>query len=214
MNLLIDGNPSSLPGFQNGLGFEAFCQACGEQMSAEGRAIQSVRVNEVEVDCANPPSDLNFSTASSVEVVSCPVEELVVVVLRHQMETARSLADEAMELSTDCLIELPQNVFKDWQSVLESLKALLHFTPKLLMIQAMIGVEDERFSEANLTARIQDIQNAVDTGRQSLESLDVVVFSDTLELKMVPWLKEHAALAEKLLQDLQSRMETAAAPTQ
>ncbi|MBI4026700.1 MAG: hypothetical protein HY360_17080 [Verrucomicrobia bacterium] len=213
MNLFIDDKPATPPDSLDGAGFEAFCQFCGDHLLTGGRAIQSVRMDGKDVDCVNPPSDLAFSAAERVEVTTCPVEELVLVVLRHQAESACALGDEAMELSTDCLIELPQDVLKDWRSVLESLKPLLQFTPKLLMIQAMTGVEDEKFSEANLTARILDIQNAVDTARQSLESLDVVVFSDTLELKIVPWLKEHGAFAEKLLQTIQSRMETAAVST-
>lgn len=200
MDLYLDGQPLALTENPDFKSFEELCTTCSTRLKSSGRAIRTVRMDGVEVDCNNPPSIYELMSAERVEIGSCLLAELVHVALRYQQETAQSLADKIMELSTDCLIELPQETFEKWRSALESLKSLIGFIPHFYVIQSSAGVAVDEALETTLTNRIHTIQNAVDEARCALDAQDIVQFSDILELRMVPWLREHVTMGQQIAQ--------------
>jgi hypothetical protein len=107
--------------------------------------------------------------------------------------------EKISQLSTDCLIEQLRDTFNIWKAVLEEIKSLVGFVPKFIAIQPLATSPFEEVSEEYLMKQIVGIQETVDASRKALEAQDVVLFSDTLELKIVPWLKEHERLSQKLI---------------
>jgi hypothetical protein len=198
LDLYIDGQPLTLPENSDFRNFADFCSTCSTHLEATGRAIQSVHMDGVEVDCSNPPSVYRLMMAKRVEVNSCLLAELVLTALQSQRESARTLADKILDLSTDCLIELPQETFEKWHSALETLKPLIGFIPHFYSIQGMSGGVIGDGLESALMGRIQTIQEAVDEARSAMDKQDIVQFSDILELQIVPWLKEHADACQKI----------------
>jgi len=208
MDLYLDGNLLQLPKSSIWSSFEEFCRVCSTHLQPQGRAIQIVRMDGSEVDCTTPPSAKAFLAARRVEVTSCILEELIHAVLQQQKEAAHTLIEKVMELSTDCLIELPQEVFNDWRDVLESLKPLVGFIPKFLLVHALANPPPPEISEAHLSKHIQEIKEMVEASRQAMEVQDIVLFSDTLELRIVPWLKEHQNVCQKLMEPISQQKQT------
>ncbi|MDD2710028.1 MAG: hypothetical protein PHV34_18760 [Verrucomicrobiae bacterium] len=199
MELYLDGNPLTLADSCDWTCFKAFCAACSAHLEPSGRVIHSISLDGKEVDCANPPTVNEILTSQKVEINSCLLKELVERSLHQQYDAATSLAAKFQDLSTDCLIDLPTEIFAKWKSGLETLKSLIGFIPHFVSLEALFNVSLPEFQESVLAKRIEDVQNAVDEARKALDNQDVVQFSDVLELKLSVWTKEHAALAEKLL---------------
>jgi len=204
MKLFLDGKKASFPKGRDWANFEEFCDLCAASILPEKRVLQAVRMDGKEVDCNAPPLKSDFSDAGRVDLDSCSIEDLALSALQQQQEIASALAEEALELSSDCLIKLPREVLEPWRSILESLKPLVGFIPRFIWVEAQAGLPQPEFSEEILTARIKEIQDIVDAARRSLEALDIVLFSDTLELRMVPWLNAHKKILERLYQLLQT----------
>jgi hypothetical protein len=200
MNIILDDKPISVHS-KDWNSFEQFCHSCSDQIPT-GRVIKGVSLDGVEVDCANPPKPNEFLNARTAVITSCLLEDLLQNVLQYQSETANNLSKEVMQLSTDCLIDLPRQTFEKWQGALDSLKSLIKFIPHFLTLQGLNDPTFEEISELELTERIQSIQESVDVARRGFESQDIVLFSDTLEMQIVPWLKEHAKYADKYLNSL------------
>lgn len=203
MNLYLDGKPLELPESLDCENFEDFCQICSKRLHIEDRAIHSIHLDGKEVDCTTLPSDHSFLNAQKIEIMSCLLKDLVLTVLQAQEKSAQDLAGKVMELSTNCLIESPRETFDCWKNILEILKSLVGFIPKFLAIQPLLSDAEIELTETDLTNRIQEIQEFVDTCRKALDSQDIVQFSDVLELRIVPWLKSHADLSQKLSETTQ-----------
>ena len=198
MDLYLDGQPLVLAETTDFKSFEELCSKCSNHLQEDGRAIRAISMDGVEVDCNNPPSVYELMSAKRVEISSCLLNELVGAALRHQHETAQPLVARVMDLSTDCLIEMPQETFGKWKEVLESLKALVGFTPHFFAIQSAVhGTAEEGFESALMTHG-RAIPDTVDDARRALDAQDIVQFSDILELRIVAWLKKHVELCQQV----------------
>jgi hypothetical protein len=200
MNILVDDKPLVLES-HNWQSFEEFCSTCSKQLMPEGRVIRAVSVDGEEVNCNVPPSENNLRSAKEIAIRTCLFEELVQLALEYQTTLSKNGAKEVLQLSTDCLIDLPKQTFDRWNAVLDSLKSLVRFVPQFLAFEYLIDPQslNSDTTEAMLTERITRLQQAVEVSRKALEAQDIVLFSDTLELQFLPWLKEHEAMSAKYL---------------
>jgi hypothetical protein len=200
MNILVDDKPLVLES-QSWQSFEEFCSTCSKQLMPEGRVIRAVSVDGEEVNCNVPPSENNLRSAKEIAIRTCLFEELVHLALEYQTTLSKNGAKEVLQLSTDCLIDLPKQTFDRWNAVLDSLKSLVRFVPQFLAFEYLIDPKslNSDTTEAMLTERITRLQQAVEVSRKALEAQDIVLFSDTLELQFLPWLKEHEAMSAKYL---------------
>lgn len=178
--------------------FEEICNIYTSHLHESGRAILSIRMDGVEIDCAVPPTETSLRSVKKIEVESCLFEELVVMTLGQISKTALAVSDDVLELSTDCLILTPVETFEKWKTVLEEIKSQVGYVPKFFAMHPFSNPVPEETTEEHLTAHIQEIQHLVDFCRKAWDIQDVVNFSDTLELKIVGWLKKQAAIADKL----------------
>ncbi len=201
-DLFIDGMPLIFNELSISENFESFCRFCSTHLQEKGRAIRAVHVDGIEVNCSTPPAVQFLRQARRIEVSSCLVEELLKSALDQQAAEARNLAREVAVLSTDCLIQTPRETFDKWRAVLENLKSTVGFIPKFVFMKPLAPSIAASFEENSLADRIQEIQEAVETSRRALESQDVVQFSDTLELRIVAWLKQHETLAQTVADSL------------
>jgi hypothetical protein len=198
LDIYLDGKPFELPATSVWQNFEEFCRICATHMENQGLAIRHIYVDGVEIDCSRPPESSALQTARKIEVTTCLLEDLLSLALTHQLDTTRSLIRQLTDLSTDCLIQLPQESFDKWKAALESLKGVVSFIPRIFVIQPLLEAPDETLSEQNLLAKIRQIQTHVDTSRRALEVQDIVQFSDTLELQIIPWAKDQEQAILKL----------------
>jgi len=199
-SLYLDGKPFQVTETSTWKTFEDICSFYSDHLNPEGRAILRVTMDGIEVDCSTPPSHGHLQAVKKIEVESCLFEDLIKITLDDQIKTTQSLSATILELSTDCLIQTPLDTFENWKKALETLKALVGFVPKFFSLQPFANPIPDEVNEENLTKHIHNIQEAVEISRKAWEIQDVVLFSDTLELNIVGWLKTHEAIAQKLRQ--------------
>jgi hypothetical protein len=193
----LDGKPLPESTSSTWQTFEEICTIYSNHLHEKGRAILAVRLDGIEIDCSTPPSESSLREAKKIEVESCLFEDLLLITLNCEIKKARELSNEVLELSTDCLILTPQETFVQWKEALETVKSLIGFVPKMFSMQPFATPLPE-VSEEYLTKHIHEIQEVVEICRKAWDIQDVVVFSDTLEIRIVSWLKSHVTIAEKL----------------
>jgi hypothetical protein len=179
--------------------FEDLCTFYEDHLNSDGRAIRAVKLDGIEVNYKIPPTVSALQQVKRVEVDSWLMEELVQAALSHQITVSNQAVERVLALSTDCLIETPQETFNDWKEILETLKELVGFTPRFFSVLPLAQVQIPEINEETLTRHIHEIQEAVDMSRRALESQDIVMFSDTLELRIVQWLRGNIRFAQKLI---------------
>jgi hypothetical protein len=179
--------------------FEDLCTFYEDHLNSDGRAIRAVKLDGIEVNYKIPPTVSALQQVKRVEVDSWLMEELVQAALSHQITVSNQAVEQVLALSTDCLIETPQETFNDWKEILETLKELVGFTPRFFSVLPLAQVQIPEINEETLTRHIHEIQEAVDMSRRALESQDIVMFSDTLELRIVQWLRGNIRFAQKLI---------------
>lgn len=198
MNIYLDQKPFNFDGSSRCETFEELCRQISDHLSAEGKGIGSVRVDGVEVDCSAPPSGEALHESAKIEVTTCQIQAIVANALQEHVDLAERLAGEFLEFSTDTLLMQPQENFDKWRSLLESLKPLIGFIPKFMLLQPLSQVESPELSEARLLTFIEEIHGHVEAARRALETSDIVEFSDILELRLAPWLKQFVSLSQTL----------------
>jgi hypothetical protein len=179
--------------------FEDLCTFYEDHLNSDGRAIRAVKLDGIEVNYKITPTVSALQQVKRVEVDSWLMEELVQAALSHQITVSNQAVERVLALSTDCLIETPQETFNDWKEILETLKELVGFTPRFFSVLPLAQVQIPEINEETLTRHIHEIQEAVDMSRRALESQDIVMFSDTLELRIVQWLRGNIRFAQKLI---------------
>jgi hypothetical protein len=201
MNIILDDKPFVLEP-KDWQSFEEFCNSCAEKLMPQGRVIRAVSVDGNEVNCSTPPSTSALRGAQKIVITTCVFEELIHTALKYQHDLAQNTAKEVLQLSTDCLIDLPEQTCERWSSVLNSFKSMISFIPQFPNFTPLTNPTIPEASEESLTHQIHLVQEAVDVSRKALEAQDIVLFSDTLELRFIPWVKDHEKIAKKFLDAL------------
>lgn len=205
MNLILDGKPITIPESTEWTSFAALCKGCSDHLSAQDRAIQNIRLDGQEVDHSSPPTDETFLESKKIEITSCLLNDLIQSALQQQYEITNQLHEDFLNFSSDCLLHLPHEGFEKWKNLLQPLKLLVSFIPSILSLNHLFKPSLEEISEETLLARIEQIQETVDGARKAMETQDIVLFSDTLELKIVPWLATYKELISHLIAALKQK---------
>jgi hypothetical protein len=206
-SLYLDGKPFESSEATPWTTFEEICISYTNHLHNQGRAILSVKLDGIEIDCSTPPTQSSLFAAKKIEVESCLFEELIQHTLKYHVKLSEGLSQTMLELSTDCLIQTPQETFAQWKDALETLKSLVGFIPKFFSLQPFATPAPDEVTEEYLTKHIHNIQDTVEVCRKAWDVQDVVLFSDTVELRIGTWLKSHINIADKLLQSIHLQVE-------
>lgn len=192
MKFVIDSEEISLPETSR-QSFQQCCQNIMALLLEKERSIGSFKIDGKDVESIKD-ADQSFSQAQQVEVESLPLAEALQSALTGTINEIRKLETMCETLVTDCLLADPDNIAQQWQDLCKELTKLIGFFPSLgyLLTEKQINeLIDQRYAEFNQI--MKDIAEV-------LPKADVVAFSDILETRLQPWLKNMRDFSQEALQ--------------
>jgi hypothetical protein len=192
MKILIDNSPleATLPVAQN---FPEFCEQMMEILLARNLSIGSCEFDGTVVSSLEEAHDL-FSRSEVCKIASIPLAVALESALAHKCRDARKLEAECETLVTQALLAEPAEIASRWHSICEEIKSQVGFLPRLsgLLTDAQVN---------NLVDRqLKDLGKVMHALHAAFNQADTLEISDSIELRLLPWLRQLRAFMENCLQ--------------
>jgi hypothetical protein len=180
MILTIDTEPVDLP-VQPGETFQAYYERIADLLLAKNRCIGSCRIDGSDVPTVEEGTAL-FPSAREMAIDSVSLRVALQANIALQCNAMRRIEDSCEGLVTDSLLSEPKQVAASWQALCEEIKGILTFIPRLGVL-----LTDEQV-DALIEGRLNELNAVMTEIADFLAKGDVVGFSDTLEMKLLPWI--------------------------
>ena len=192
MKILIDNNPleQTVPVPQS---FPEFCEQMMEILLARNLSIGSCEFDGTVVSSLEEAHDL-FSRCEVCKIASIPLAVALEAALSHKCGDARRLEGECEGLVTEVLLGEPTEIVIRWQAICEEIKAQIGFLPRLsgLLTEAQVDHLVDR--------QLKDLGKVMHNLHDAFNKGDTLEISDSIELRLLPWLRQLRAFMENCLQ--------------
>jgi anaerobic glycerol-3-phosphate dehydrogenase len=192
MKILIDNNPlqEQIPLPKS---FPEFCEQIMEILLARNLSIGSCEFDGTVVSSLEEAHDL-FQNSEICKIASIPLAVALEAALSHKCADARRLEAECEELVTQALLGEPTEIAMRWQAICEEIKAQIGFLPRLsgLLTDAQVNQLVDR--------QFKDLGKVMHALHAAFNNADTLEISDSIELRLLPWLRQLRSLMENCLQ--------------
>jgi len=192
MKILIDNNPleEKLPLPKS---FPEFCEQIMEILLARNLSIGSCEFDGTVVSSLEEAHDL-FQHSEICKIASIPLAVAMEAALGHKCADALRLESECEALVTQALLGEPTEIAMRWQSICEEIKAQIGFLPRLsgLLTDAQVNQLVDR--------QLKDLGKVMHALHAAFNNADTLEISDSIELRLLPWLRHLRGLMENCLQ--------------
>jgi hypothetical protein len=191
MKILIDNDPLSdelnLPST-----FPEFCDQIMGILLTRNRSIGSCEIDGTTV-CNVAEADQLISTGKICKIASIPLAVALEATLVSRVADARRLEQECSDMVTQVLLGEPQEIATRWEKICDELKAQIGFLPRLggLLTETQVNELVDR--------ELKELSRVMQTLHASFNKGDTLEISDSIELRLLPWLRQLRALQEKCL---------------
>ena len=192
MKILIDNTPldASLPEAKN---FPEFCEQMMEILLARNLSIGTCEFDGTVVSSLEEAHDL-FSRSQTCKIASIPLAVALEAALAHKCRDAVRLEAECEELVTQALLAEPSEIISRWHSICEEIKSQVGFLPRLtgLLTDAQVNFLVDR--------QLKDLGKVMHALHAAFNQADTLEISDSIELRLLPWLRQLRSFMENCLQ--------------
>jgi hypothetical protein len=124
---------------------------------------------------------------------SIPLAVALEATLVSRVADARRLEQECSDMVTQVLLGEPQEIATRWEKICDELKAQIGFLPRLggLLTETQVNELVDR--------ELKELSRVMQTLHASFNKGDTLEISDSIELRLLPWLRQLRALQEKCL---------------
>ncbi|HEY8966186.1 MAG TPA: hypothetical protein VIM58_07075 [Candidatus Methylacidiphilales bacterium] len=179
MTLTIDSETVDFPP-KPGEAFAEYYERIADHLLDKHRCIGTCRIDGKEVPTLDEGAAL-FAGASTIEIDSVSVRVALQANIALQCNAMRKIEDACETLVTDALLAEPKQVANSWQDLCQEIKGVLDFIPRLGVL-----LSDEQV-DSLVDGRLKELNGIMTEISGFLGKGDVVGFSDTLEMKLLPW---------------------------
>ena len=192
MKILIDNNPLEEP-IAVPKSFPEFCEQIMEILLARNLSIGSCEFDGQIVNSLEEAHDL-FERSETCRIASIPLAVALEAALSHKCTDARRLEAECESLVTQALLAEPAEIAMRWQTICEEIKAQIGFLPRLsgLLTGAQVNLLVDR--------HLKDLGKVMHALHAAFNNADTLEISDSIELRLLPWLRQLRSLMENCLQ--------------
>ncbi len=192
MKILIDNSPleEKLPVPKS---FPEFCEKIMEILLARNLSIGSCELDGTLVSNLEEARDL-FSRCEICKIASIPLAVALEAALGHKCEDARKLEHECEELVTQALLGEPTEIAMRWHSICDEIKAQVGFLPRLS------GLLTETQVNHLVDRQLKDLGRVMHGLHAAFNKGDTLEISDSIELRLLPWLRQLRTFMETCLQ--------------
>ena len=192
MKILIDNTPleQKITVPQN---FPDFCEQMMGILLARNLSIGSCEFDGTIVTTLEEAHDL-YSRCEICRISSIPLAVALEAALEHKCRDARRLEEECESLVTQALLGEPKEIANRWHSICEEIKAQVGFLPRLtgLLTDAQVNHLVDR--------QLKDLGKVMHSLHAAFNAADTLEISDSIELRLLPWLRQLREFMENCLQ--------------
>jgi hypothetical protein len=192
MKILIDNSPleETLAVPES---FPEFCEQMMEILLARNLSIGSCEFDGKVVSNLEEAHDL-FSRCEICKIASIPLAVALEAALSHKCSEARRLENECEGLVTQALLGEPTEIAIRWQTICEDIKTQIGFLPRLsgLLTATQVNQLVDR--------QLKDLGKVMHALHAAFNNGDTLEISDSIELRLLPWLRQLRGLMENCLQ--------------
>jgi hypothetical protein len=191
MKILIDDSPIeqeiALP-----KSFPEFCEQMMGVLLARNLSIGSCEFDGTVVNSIEEAHDL-YGRSQICRIVSIPLAAALEAALLEKIRDAERLEEECEGLVTQALLGEPAEIAVRWHDICEEIKAQLGFLPRLsgLLTDAQINHLVDR--------QLQELGKVMHALHAAFDAGDTLEISDSLELRLLPWLRQLRGFIESCL---------------
>lgn len=192
MKILIDNDPltESLPVTHN---FSEFCEKIMGILLARNLSIGSCEIDGKMVkDIAE--ADQLFSNCKVCKIASIPLAVAMETALAAKCQDARRLEQDCQDMVTQVLLGEPIEIAGRWHSICDEIKAQVGFLPRLTGLLTQEQVTQLVDRELKELGRVMHALHA------AFNKADTLEISDSIELRLLPWLRQQRSFLENCLQ--------------
>jgi hypothetical protein len=182
MKILID-NEAAPAQIAPARSFPEFCQHVMGHLLARNLSIGSCELDGVVITNLDEAERL-FQNCETCRISTIPLATAFEATLTATCEDARNLEEDCQELVTQVLLGEPAEIAARWHSICDDIKALVGYIPRLSGLLTEKQLDDMADRELKELSKIMiELHGCFNRG-------DSLQISDTVELKLVPWLRQ------------------------
>ena len=191
MKILIDNNPLEQE-FVLPKSFPEFCEQMMGMLLARNLSIGSCEFDGTIVNNLDDAHAL-YARSEICKISSIPLAVALEAALEQKVRDAQKLEGECENLVTQALLGEPAEIAACWHGICEEIKAQIGFLPRLsgLLTDAQVN---------NLVDRqLQELGKVMHSLHAAFNAGDTLEISDSIELRLLPWLRELREFTENCL---------------
>jgi hypothetical protein len=191
MKILIDNNPLEQK-FDVPESFPEFCEQMMGVLLARNLSIGSCEFDGTVVNSLEEAHDL-YSRCEICKISSIPLAVALEAALAQKVRDAQKLEAECENLVTQALLAEPAEIAARWHAICEEIKAQIGFLPRLsgLLTDAQVNHLVDR--------QLQELGKVMHALHAAFNAGDTLEISDSLELRLLPWLRQLRGFMESCL---------------
>ncbi len=135
-----------------------------------------------------------YSRCEVCKIASIPLAVALEAALDHKCRDARRLEKECETLVTQALLGEPREIASRWHSICEEIKAQVGFLPRLT------GLLTDTQVNHLVDRQLKDLGKVMHSLHSAFNAGDTLEISDSIELRLLPWLQQLRAFLENCLE--------------
>jgi hypothetical protein len=191
MKILIDNSPLEKD-FSAPKSFPEFCEQMMGVLLARNLSIGSCEFDGTVVNTLEQAHDL-YERCEVCKIVSIPLAVALEAALETKLNDARKLEAECESLVTQALLAEPSEIAARWHTICDEIKAQLGFLPRLS------GLLSESQINHLVDRQLQELGKVMHALHAAFNAGDTLEISDSIELRLLPWLRELREFTENCL---------------
>jgi hypothetical protein len=195
MKILIDNSPLETE-FSVPKSFPEFCERMMGLLLSRNLSIGSCEIDGTVISSLEEAHDL-YSRGQICRISSVPLAVALETALAQKVHDAKKLEQDCEHLVTQALLAEPREIAALWHGMCEEIKAVIGFLPRLsgLLTEAQVNQLVDR-----QLAELSKIMHAL---HASFNAGDTLEISDTMELRLLPWLRQLTSFLQSSLEFVQ-----------
>lgn len=191
MKILIDNNPLE-QAFVLPKSFPEFCEQMMGMLLSRNLSIGSCEFDGTIVNTLEEAHDL-YARSEICKISSIPLAVALEAALVQKVSDAEKLESECENLVTQALLGEPAEIAACWHAICEEIKAQIGFLPRLtgLLTDAQVNHLVDR--------QLQELGKVMHALHTAFNAGDTLEISDSLELRLLPWLRQLRGFMENCL---------------
>ncbi len=192
MKILIDNDPLS-ENLHLTHSFPQFCEQIMGILLTRNRSIGSCELDGQLVKNLAEADEL-FSTCKVCKIASIPLAVALEAALAVRVADSRRIEQECSDMVTQVLLGEPQDIAHRWQKICENIKEQVGFLPRLT------GLLTETQVDQLVDRELKELGRVMHALHAAFNNADTLEISDSIELRLLPWLRKLRGFLENCLQ--------------